>query len=231
MASIACPVRRPQMATVRPGILKVRGCAEKVKGQVELQAGLGGVESGVDGRCLHSGDDGDGCLDGPDSPGGLDNSDSGFASCSRRIVKVDVNISKPRVRLIERVSEACENNLADAEIIVAGGRGVGSAEDFALIRELACALGGAVGATRPVVDAGWAPESSLIGQTGRIVSPRLYIACGISGAIQHMVGISADVIVAINKDVGAPIFRSATYGIVGDVAEVIPALLDEVKNS
>ena len=188
MASITCPVRRPQMATIRPGILKAKGQAGLAR------AGLNGTESG-------------------------------------QVIKVDMNITEPLVRLIEHVNETCGGeNLADAGIIVAGGRGVGSAENFALIRELACALGGAVGATRPVVDAGWAPESSLIGQTGHVVSPKLYIACGISGAIQHMVGISsADIIVAINRDASAPIFRYATYGIVGDVMQVVPALLDALK--
>ena len=115
-------------------------------------------------------------------------------------------------------------------MIVAGGRGLGSPENFALVEELAKALGGAVAATRAVVDAGWYPYSTQVGQTGRTVAPKLYIACGISGAIQHKVGMqSSNVIVAINKDGNAPIFEYSDLGVVGDVNQVVPKLTELVK--
>jgi electron transfer flavoprotein alpha subunit len=126
--------------------------------------------------------------------------------------------------------ESSGPSIEDAEIIVAGGRGLGSPEGFKVLEELAAALGGAVGATRAVVDAGWYPYSTQVGQTGKTVSPRLYIACGISGAIQHKVGMQGSgTIVAVNKDANAPIFDFCDFGVVGDLNQVVPKLTELVR--
>ncbi len=120
--------------------------------------------------------------------------------------------------------------IEEADVIVAGGRGLGAPEHFSVVEALAEQLGGAVGATRAVVDAGWYPYSTQVGQTGKTVTPKLYIACGISGAIQHKVGMqNSGVIVAINKDKNAPIFDYCDFGVIGDVHEVVPKLTDLVK--
>ncbi len=138
-----------------------------------------------------------------------------------------------RTKLLDIVEEVTATiNIAEADIIVSGGRGMRGPENFAILEELARVLGGAVGSSRAAVDSGWMPYSHQVGQTGKTVCPKIYIACGISGQIQHLVGMqSSDIIIAINKDPDAPIFTVATFGIVGDVFEVVPLLTRKFKEA
>jgi electron transfer flavoprotein alpha subunit len=146
-------------------------------------------------------------------------------------LEVELSDFSTLATLVEQTQEESSGpSIEDADIIVAGGRGLGSPEGFTLLEELAAAVGGAVAATRAVVDAGWYPYATQVGQTGKSVSPKLYIACGVSGAIQHKVGMQGSgTIVAINKDPNAPIFDFCDFGVVGDLHQIVPKLTELAK--
>lgn len=184
MATILCPEHRPQMATVRPGVMQKIKPVKGAKAEVEK-------------------------LDLEFTP-------------NHNYVEVE--------EVIKKVSNKID--IQDAKILVSGGRGVGCPENFKLLSDLAEALGGEVSASRACVDAGWAEKDIQVGQTGKTVRPNLYIACGISGAIQHLAGMEeSDVIIAINKDESAPIFEVADYGIVGDLTKILPLFTEKVKEA
>lgn len=153
-------------------------------------------------------------------------------SKSMKVIREDLVPQQVRVWVKDFIKDANDNgiSLQDAEVIVSGGRGMKGPENFAMLEELAALLGGIVGCSRSVVEEGWLPASKQVGQTGSSVSPRIYFACGISGAVQHVAGMDhSDAIVAINQDPHAPIFDVADYCIVGDVFEVVPALIEELS--
>lgn len=184
MASILCPKTRPQMATVRPRVMKLGLYNSQKIGEIIE------IESKIDQN----------------------------KRLSTRVIGVE-----------KETIESCAN-IQEAEIIVSGGRGMGGAKGFELLHELALLLKGSVGASRAAVDEGWIPYSHQVGQTGRTVCPKIYISCGISGAVQHVVGMqSSDIIIAINKHPDAPIFNTANFGIVSDVFEFIPLLIKKIK--
>ncbi|MBA4416515.1 MAG: electron transfer flavoprotein subunit alpha [Syntrophus sp. (in: bacteria)] len=154
------------------------------------------------------------------------------AAAQGEVVKESVSVSEDSLhtKVVEFIPSATSVNLVEADIIISGGRGVGKAESFTMLKELADLLGGAVGASRAAVDSDWISYDHQVGQTGKTVKPKIYIACGISGAIQHLAGMrTSDCIVAINKDADAPIFKNATIGVVGDINVFVPKLIEKFK--
>ncbi|MEA4827796.1 MAG: electron transfer flavoprotein subunit alpha/FixB family protein, partial [Clostridium sp.] len=147
--------------------------------------------------------------------------------------KVEIPASAIKAKIVDTVKEISESvNLEEAQVIVSGGRGMGNAENFKLVEELARVLGGVVGATRPAIEDGWISRAHKVGQSGKIVAPKLYIACGVSGATQHTSGmLGSSYVVAINKDEDAPIFEIADIAIVGNATEVLPVMIEEMKKA
>ena len=164
-------------------------------------------------------------------PGVFAKVDSDPSKCKIEKVNVELADSDVRTKVIETVKSMKDIiDISEAKIIVAGGRGVGSKENFAMVEELAEVLGGVVAGSRAAVEKGWIENAYQVGQTGKTVKPSIYIACGISGAIQHVAGMQdSDMIIAINKDETAPIFQVADYGIVGDIKKVLPELIAQAK--
>lgn len=151
------------------------------------------------------------------------------AQAAGEVETVAIDLAGTTLKLVEKHLETGKIDLTEADVVVTGGRGMGG-DDFAVVEALANALGGAVGASRSAVDEGWRPVSDQVGQTGKVVAPNLYIACGVSGAIQHLAGMaSSRVVVAINKDADAPIFSKCDFGIVGDLFDVVPAVTAEIE--
>jgi electron transfer flavoprotein alpha subunit len=199
MATIVCPDHRPQMSTVRPGVM------EKNEPDYDRTGDIKEIESNLDNGDIES-----------------------EITREARIINLNSDLSTVDVftEIKDIVKKAKSSvNLEDAEIIISGGRGVGDSDGFSVIEELAATLGGEVGASRAVVDEGWIDKDHQVGQTGKTVQPRVYVACGISGAIQHKAGMEkSDLIIAVNTDPEASIFDICDYGIVGDLHEIVPLL-------